>query len=172
MAWRLNPFTGKLQELVTSGGGSFAETDTLQSVTTRGATTTLNVTTGGITTTADSTIGGHLIPDTNVTYDLGSPELKFRHLYLSSSTIYLGTNDDSISVLDAGSGPELHVNAEPIRTTINQSIDNSTTVQNIIDGSGWQLPGPYTNEANAATAGVAIGQAYYDNGGTVRVRLA
>ena len=41
MAWRLNPFTGKLQELVTSGGGSFAETDDLNSVTTRGATTTI-----------------------------------------------------------------------------------------------------------------------------------
>jgi len=34
------------------------------------------------------------------------------------------------------------------------------------------LPGPYTNEANAALGGVGIGQAYYDNGGTVRVRLA
>lgn len=168
MAWRLNPFTGKLQELVTSGGGSFAETDDLNSVTTRGATTANNIEIGGLTTTAGSTIGGHLIPDTNVAYDLGSPELKFRHLYLSSSTIYLGDNEDSISVLDAGSGPELHVNAEPIA----QIINNNTTVQNIIDGSGWQLPGPYTNEANAAEAGVAIGQAYYDNGGTVRVRLA
>ena len=55
---------------------------------------------------------------------------------------------------------------------IEQSITNSTTINNIIDGSGWQLPGPYVNEGAAATGGVAIGQAYYDNGGTVRVRLA
>jgi len=55
---------------------------------------------------------------------------------------------------------------------VNNFIDASTTVQNIQDGSGWSLPGPYTNEANAALGGVGIGQAYYDNGGTVRVRLS
>lgn len=55
--------------------------------------------------------------------------------------------------------------------TVEQVINQSTIINNIIDGSGWQLPGPYTNEAGAAAAGVAIGQAYYDNGGTVRVRL-
>jgi len=38
-------------------------------------------------------------------------------------------------------------------------------------GASWQLPGPYTNEAAARDAGIQIGQAYYDNGGTVRVRL-
>lgn len=38
-------------------------------------------------------------------------------------------------------------------------------------GASWQLPGPYTTEQNAAAAGVQVGQAYYDNGGTVRVRL-
>ena len=50
------------------------------------------------------------------------------------------------------------------------TIENITIIQNLTDGSGWNLPGPYTNEAGAAAAGVAIGQAYYDNGGTVRVR--
>lgn len=61
---------------------------------------------------------------------------------------------------------------EITQQTVNQYIDASTTIQNIQDGSGWTLPGPYVNEAAAATDGVAIGQAYYDNGGTVRVRLA
>jgi len=54
---------------------------------------------------------------------------------------------------------------------VEQTIQSSTTINNIIDGSAWQLPGPYTNEAAAAAAGIGIGQAYYDNGGTVRVRL-
>lgn len=61
---------------------------------------------------------------------------------------------------------------EVTQQTINNFIDQSTTISAIQDGSGWTLPGPFTNEANAATGGVAIGQAYYDNGGTVRVRLA
>ena len=61
------------------------------------------------------------------------------------------------------------------RNVVNNAVDAqlgvSTVITGLQDGSGWQLPGPYTNEAAAATAGVAIGQAYYDNGGTVRVRL-
>lgn len=60
---------------------------------------------------------------------------------------------------------------EVTQQTINNFIDQSTTIANIQDGSGWTLQGPYTNEAGAAAGGVAIGQAYYDNGGTVRVRL-
>ena len=43
-------------------------------------------------------INGHIIPDTNITYDLGSAEKKFRDLYLSTGTLYLG--DESISITD------------------------------------------------------------------------
>ena len=35
---------------------------------------------------------GHIIPNTNATYDLGSAEKKVRHLYLSDNSIYMGTN--------------------------------------------------------------------------------
>lgn len=33
---------------------------------------------------------GHLLPDTNATYDLGSAEYKIRHLYLSNNSLWLG----------------------------------------------------------------------------------
>jgi len=33
----------------------------------------------------------HILPSANVTYDLGSPTKRFRSLYLSNNTIYLGT---------------------------------------------------------------------------------
>jgi len=36
------------------------------------------------------TMGNHLIPSDNITYDLGSPSLKWRSVYLSGNTIYLG----------------------------------------------------------------------------------
>ena len=39
-----------------------------------------------------TTIAGHLIPDTDVSYDLGSSTFKFRDLYLSGTSIYLDTN--------------------------------------------------------------------------------
>ena len=37
-----------------------------------------------------TTITDNLIPDTNVTYDIGSPTNRFKDIYLSSNTIYLG----------------------------------------------------------------------------------
>ena len=52
----------------------------------------------GLPVTLAGTVTGHLIPDTNVAYDLGSAELKFRDLYLSSATIHTETGD--ISTVD------------------------------------------------------------------------
>jgi hypothetical protein len=42
-------------------------------------------------------IGVNLIPDTDVAYDLGSATNKWRDLYLSGSTIYLGTTQLSVN---------------------------------------------------------------------------
>ena len=57
-------------------------------------------------TLSATTIAGHLIPDTDVTYDLGSSTHKFRDLYLSGSSIKLGdatiTASGSSLVLPAG----------------------------------------------------------------------
>lgn len=45
-------------------------------------------------------VGGHILPDDNETYDLGSSSKKFRDLYLSAGTIYLG----DIVLKDNGDG--------------------------------------------------------------------
>lgn len=68
------------------------------------------------------TVPGSIIPDANVTYDLGSSTYKFRDLYLSGNTIYLGTS--SVSV-DPGSGT-LAVGAANIATEtyVNTAISN------------------------------------------------
>lgn len=47
-----------------------------------------------------TTIAGHLVPDTDISYDLGSTNLRFRDLYLSGNTITLG--DQTISTNTAG----------------------------------------------------------------------
>lgn len=44
-----------------------------------------------LTTTADISLGGHIIPNADITYDLGSESNRFRDLYLSGNTIKLGT---------------------------------------------------------------------------------
>jgi hypothetical protein len=47
--------------------------------------------------TGTLTVPGSIIPATDVAYDLGSPTAKFRSLYLSTSTIFIGTSTISIS---------------------------------------------------------------------------
>lgn len=51
-------------------------------------------------TSGVTTMSGHIIPDTNSAYDLGSAEYKIRHLYLSSNTLHVGNS--SISAKDNG----------------------------------------------------------------------
>ena len=43
------------------------------------------------TSTSASEITGHILPDTDVTYDIGSASKKFKDLYLDGNTLYLGT---------------------------------------------------------------------------------
>lgn len=40
-------------------------------------------------------VGCSIIPDTNITYDLGSPTNRFRDIYLDGNTIYLGSTEIS-----------------------------------------------------------------------------
>ena len=51
----------------------------------------------GLTNWTEDT-NGHIIPNTNAAYDLGSAEKKVRHLYLSDNSIYMGTNNTQISL--------------------------------------------------------------------------
>ena len=44
------------------------------------------------------TTGGHLVPASNETYDLGSSTNRFRDLYLSGSSIVLGTGSDQVTL--------------------------------------------------------------------------
>ena len=45
---------------------------------------------GGSVLDSNGTLSGHIIPDTNATYDLGNAEYKIRHLFLSDNTMYIG----------------------------------------------------------------------------------
>ncbi len=48
----------------------------------------------GVSTFGDQiNVGGSIIPDTNITYDLGSATNRFRDLYLEGNTIYLGDTE-------------------------------------------------------------------------------
>jgi streptogramin lyase len=69
---------------------------------------------------------GNVMPTANETYDLGAPDMRFRELYLSGNTIYLGSNQ--ISVNEAGQVDVGNVFAENF-------IGNNLTATNITAGT-------------------------------------
>ena len=113
-----------------------------------GGTDTLTVT-GNTTVTGDITIGGnivlgdadtdsitvtadfssHLIPDQDVTYDLGSSTKAWRDLYVGGSSIYLGT----LILKDDGSGNLLVVNSsnQPVNITGAEITGTKLDIDNI-----------------------------------------
>lgn len=55
--------------------------------------------------------------------------------------------------------------------TQDQAGSNITNIiNNLQNGTGFSFSGPYSNDASAGLAGVAIGQVYYNNSGGLVVR--
>ena len=80
----------------------------------------------------NGTIDGHVVPDQNSVYDLGSNANKFRDLYLSGSTIFLG----SASITSTGSAVNL-----PAGSTVNGVLIGSGTGSGdgVIEGSTYKI---------------------------------
>ena len=83
--------------------------------------------TGGSASSLSGTVTGHLIPDQDVTYDLGSASNKFRDLYLSNNTLYLGEN--TISITDG----LLSINGLPLSADELLGDDIESIIQNMLD---------------------------------------
>ena len=71
---------------------------------------------GVVTSDTFVSVGASLIPDTNITYDLGSPANRFRDIYLDGNTIYLG--DEQLSISDT----KLQFNSEEVLTGVGGTI--------------------------------------------------
>ena len=100
---------------------------------------------GDNTTNIESYLGSldtHIIPDTNAAYDLGTAEKKFRHLYLSSNTLYMGDDNTPIRLdsnkkllvddVEVGGAIASYVNSELPTVATNGTIaldtDNNSPV--------------------------------------------
>jgi hypothetical protein len=95
-----------------------------------------------------TTISGHLIPSADVTYDLGSATYKFRDLYLSGSTIKLGsaTLSSSGTTLTIPSGSTL------TSPSVATSIVTASTSFDLVNTTATTV-----NFAGAATVALKIG---------------
>ena len=103
----------------------------------RTITTTTTVTSltgaGGANIEADSNIEvtGDLLPTTTETYDLGSDSLRWNDLYLSGTTIHLGTGVKIKN--DSGTVKFVDGNGDPVSVDLGTSLDPDV----IIDGGSY-----------------------------------
>lgn len=78
----------------------------------------------------DGTVQGNIIPSATETYDIGSSSYKFKDLYLSGSSIHLG----SAVITASGSAVDL-----PAGSTINGSVIGTATGEGVIEGSTYKI---------------------------------
>ena len=88
----------------------------------------LNALTGAVN--LNGTVKGHIIPSTNIAYDLGSSSFRFRDLYLSGSSIILG----SATITATGSAVNL-----PAGSTINGSVIGTGTGAGVEAGMNYNI---------------------------------
>jgi hypothetical protein len=91
-----------------------------------------------LTLSAKSTIvAGHVVPSTTLTYDLGSPDYRWRDIYVSAGTIYLSTtalslaSDGALQVaIGASSAAKIGTTVHPVSsfTTISSGTMNVSTI--------------------------------------------
>jgi hypothetical protein len=105
-----------------------------------------------------TSIDSSIIPSQNVQYDLGSTTNRFKDLYLSGNTIYLGTS--TISIDDQGrivfSDPTVSVASETVRGDIedvngNTIFDSTTGAVSNLEGQTGSYYLDYTNFTNTPT---------------------
>lgn len=91
----------------------------------------------GVRLTGPVKITGHVIPDENVTYDLGSPTNKFRALYIAGRTLYLGgisLSEDSAGNVTISGVDSNGITIAGTTRVIATDID-SAVVERIIDSN-------------------------------------
>jgi len=98
-------------------------------------------------------VSGHIIPDTDVTYDLGSSTKKFRDLYLSGSSIILGNIElkDNSGVFETtpvgGGTTEIFATESHVATQIANLVDTAPTTLDTLN----ELAAALGDDANFST---------------------
>jgi hypothetical protein len=108
-------------------------------------------------------VSGHILPDSNETYDLGSASNKFRDLYLSSNTIHLGdttiSSDATGIVVDA---LKVGTNQIDLDSEGNLRLPSGTVPNNVHDLDNVTLDIPPETLTIAIDANMAGGGAGMD----------
>ena len=135
-------------------------------------------------------VGGHIIPDGDETCDLGSSSKKFRELYLSAGTIYLGNlvlkdNGDGTMATyesDGVTAASVQANAVDIdydntassmtATNVKAALDELRAAVNAIDTSAELGYDNSTSGLTATTVKGAIDEVVAEQEGNTKTLLA
>jgi len=129
-----------------SGSAATVTTNAQPNITSVGTLTSLTVS-GNLSTAnlvVTNSVGGNLIPNANITYDLGNTTNRWRDIYLASSTIYLGAE----STISAGN---LTNGTSNIKITLDGNVSTSVAGNvNVIvaTASGVNVAGYLTATGN------------------------
>lgn len=114
--------------------------------------------TGSFSGSFKGTVGGHLLPESNIAYDLGSANTRWRDLYLSGSTIHLGSvkisanGDGIIDVRDRLTNTKKTFASASLAATA--SYIQVAGIDGIIPSSSYALTASYAlNAGGGAGAG-------------------
>ena len=174
-----------------SGGGSNAITqgDSAVTVTDTGSDGNIEFKTEN-TARWDITSAGHLIPETNDTYDIGSAEFKVRDFYLSNNSLKFVDDTDPQNLVEYAFGVtndyRLQFNGNSIKNTsavdaVNAgAIDVAIANHFVTNGETYTLAdGTYIGQelkfwrvAGAGYADITVANAIYTNGANTTVQAA
>ena len=93
---------------------------------------------GSLDVGAGIEVGGHILPDTDVAYDLGSATNRFRDLYLSGSTIDLGGS--TISSTETGGISVTNIQLGDSVIEIDETTNKVRLPHDTLIGDGAKLP--------------------------------
>ena len=111
-------------------------------------------TVGILTSDTFVSVGASLIPDTNITYDLGSPTQRFRDIYLEGNTIYLGdTQLSSDNIVTSTSGIITAAGFDSVGVITAGSFHGDASALDNISASGLKfgLEYDYSSDTNVNT---------------------
>jgi hypothetical protein len=121
---------------------------------------------------AATIISQNIVPDLDVTYDLGTPDKRFRDLYLSGTTLFLGntqvstTVDDEIAITSLTANT-INLAGYNVQTWVNDTTERANLKVQTIEGS--LLSVSTSNTSNVVVANVSIREANTTQTGVVQL---
>ena len=122
---------------------------------------TRNINVSGVTTTAAVNWGGHMLPTSNASYDIGSAELKVRHLFLSDNSLKFVDSSDTEHPLSLDNGNLKFGKGLFLGTTIKadaaSGIVTATTFKGALDGNAGTATVATNAQGLTGTPNITVG---------------